>query len=375
VRQLAVSLGLALTSVAAGVLLCELLVRVVAPQLTYRFPRGLFVEDAAVGYRLRSNFRGELKTPEYQTEIQINGYGLRDDREYGAKRAGVTRVLVLGDSFTMGVGVRLEETVTRQLEQRLDASPEGPRVEVVNAGVPGYGTTQEVRYLSAYGLALEPDVVLVGFFIGNDVLDNGAVPLHVEDGYLVNPGAEPADTPVRALHRFLGMHSQLYHFLWPYKERLLGERSEAARQAEDFSLVYGPPVADGRARAAWQATFDALSQLAAVARARALPVGVVLIPDRIQTDQRVWGAALAAAGGGAAAPGSPNERVRTFCETLRLPVLDMLPAFTEAGGVPLYFAQDHHWTPAGNRRAADEMTTFVHELLVSSPRVLQVHAG
>ena len=53
-----------LTTAIAG---AELMVRVAAPQLTYRFPRGLFVADNATAYRLTPDFQGRLTTPEYGT--------------------------------------------------------------------------------------------------------------------------------------------------------------------------------------------------------------------------------------------------------------------------------------------------------------------
>ena len=53
------------------------------------------------------------------------------------KPPGVFRILVLGDSFTVGANVRQEEAYPKVLEKRLQ-SVYGPRIQVVNAGVGGW---------------------------------------------------------------------------------------------------------------------------------------------------------------------------------------------------------------------------------------------
>ena len=49
----------------------------------------------------------------------------------------------------------------------------GQAVEVVNAATVAYGTVNEVAWLKHYGLPLQPEVVILGVFLGNDLRDNG----------------------------------------------------------------------------------------------------------------------------------------------------------------------------------------------------------
>src|SRR6185503_4734610 len=98
--------------------------------------------------------------------------GLRD-REYGReKEPGTFRVLVLGDARTAGLQVRAEETYPKRLENLLSALPSSARVEVVNAGIPGYGTADELRYLQSFGERWKPDLVVLAFYGGNDLANN-----------------------------------------------------------------------------------------------------------------------------------------------------------------------------------------------------------
>lgn len=101
--------------------------------------------------------------------VSINSHGLRD-REYArAKPAGVYRVVMLGDSTTLGWGVALEQTVAKLLETELNALqvPGYDRFEVLNAGVGNYGTVQEVTHYLTYERDFHPDLVILQYFIND----------------------------------------------------------------------------------------------------------------------------------------------------------------------------------------------------------------
>jgi lysophospholipase L1-like esterase len=340
----------------------ELLVRIAAPQLIYRFPRDLFVPDPVVSYRLRPGFDGRLDTPEYRTDMRINAQGLRDDRDYGPKEAGVTRILMIGDSFTMGVGVDLDQTFIKQLESALNAGTVRKRVEILNAGVSGYSTAQEARFLQAYGFAFEPDVVVLGFFVGNDVAENGGTPSIVEDGYLAEPGREPGFLPW--VGRLLAAHSQLYHLAWPYERRLRAEgRAQDRWEAAKRSVAY---LVDDTHDPAWSATYAALQQIVDAGRNAHIPVAIVLIPESTQVDDAQWAALASSIGPGASAydQHAPIDRLSRFGSERHVPTFDLLPAFRDAGEpAKLYFRQDHHWTVAGNTVAARSMEHFLRDLI------------
>lgn len=115
------------------------------------------------GYTLRAGFEGESA---YGIPFRVSAQGFRTPQVAVPKPAGTKRVLVLGDSVTWGAGVREEETFARKLEHALGAELACP-VEVVNAGVSGYGTLEELDVLEREGIGFEPDVVLV-YYVEND---------------------------------------------------------------------------------------------------------------------------------------------------------------------------------------------------------------
>jgi lysophospholipase L1-like esterase len=109
---------------------------------------------------------------EWRAFSRMNADGLRD-REYPRTRTpGVTRILLLGDSFVEGLQVPLERTMPSLMEARLRETRPTPRVEVLNLGQSGFGTTDEYLRFEHFGKAFSPDVVVVAVCVGNDVRNN-----------------------------------------------------------------------------------------------------------------------------------------------------------------------------------------------------------
>jgi hypothetical protein len=107
--------------------------------------------DPSLGWRPKAGFRSD--------DVRTNSLGIRADREHAVERdARLARVVLVGDSFTWGETVRNEECLAAVLEGLL------PGAEVLNLGVHGYGTDQQLLYLRALGLSLAPDLVVLGFF-------------------------------------------------------------------------------------------------------------------------------------------------------------------------------------------------------------------
>jgi hypothetical protein len=79
----------------------------------------------------------------------------------GSTAADVFRVVVAGDSYSYGSEVSDDETFPYFIEHL------GDETDVINMGVPGYGIDQAVLKLKEHGLALQPDLVVLGVFYGD----------------------------------------------------------------------------------------------------------------------------------------------------------------------------------------------------------------
>jgi hypothetical protein len=129
--------------------------------------------DPITGLGLRPNASG-WQHREGRAYISINSAGMRDRDRPVRKPAGTYRIAVLGDSYTEGFQVDVEATFWRLLEKRLQTCgfQQGKTIDVLNFGVSGEGTGQELLVLETRAMRYEPDLVLVAFFQGNDVRNN-----------------------------------------------------------------------------------------------------------------------------------------------------------------------------------------------------------
>ncbi len=154
---------------------------------------GRHVADPDVGHVYAPNHRQVLQSREFRALWTSNAQGVRAPRDFGPKPAGVARVLCVGDSFTACDQVDYEGTWSAQLEVRLNVELGAERVEVVNAGFPGFNTVNEARWIAKFGAAFEPDVVLLAM-TPNDLSEN-QFPLQytARDGALVSSRSTRAD--------------------------------------------------------------------------------------------------------------------------------------------------------------------------------------
>lgn len=149
--------------------------------------------------------------------VTANSRGIRGSDEHApGKRAGVSRIVVVGDSFTFGEGVHDQDTFPSRLQARL-----GPGFEVINLGVHGYGHDQMLIRLREEGLRYAPDLVILGYY-ADDVARNAlsfrdyAKPrFALRDGGLVLTGSPvPAPAGALALEALRPRVPELFAMAW-----------------------------------------------------------------------------------------------------------------------------------------------------------------
>jgi hypothetical protein len=105
----------------------------------------------------------------WENDIRINKNGFYD-REWGPKPSGVKRILVMGDSIIESRQVPRESNFVARAEARLNAAG-GRRYELFNIGVAGWSVDSVLNYFQHQGRALQPDAVILGIFVGNDLVE------------------------------------------------------------------------------------------------------------------------------------------------------------------------------------------------------------
>jgi lysophospholipase L1-like esterase len=152
---------------------------------------GIRVRDAVRGVSPRSHnyshflfrahpYRGYALVPGVSIRfagprtITVNSLGFRGPEFAAEKPAGTLRIFCLGESSTFGLAESDEQVWPRRLEERLRAAVPGRRVEVVNAGVPGYSSYESLVYLEQEIVRYAPDAVVV-YHTWNDAVKVGSV--------------------------------------------------------------------------------------------------------------------------------------------------------------------------------------------------------
>jgi hypothetical protein len=162
------------------------------------------VELMNVELRETSTGRDLAPGRQYFVSYRFNSLGFRGPDYAIPAPEGTFRILALGDSFTMGVGVHEQDTFAAQLESGLNAAAdrrgESIHYEVINAGVGGYSTEQERLSYELFASAYEPQVVLLTMVYNDDLAFVDEVKL----GYV----PELAEPPLSSLWARLGRLQQ-----------------------------------------------------------------------------------------------------------------------------------------------------------------------
>lgn len=171
-KRILTNIGLASIALILALACAELAVRTMFKDETVLFAR--YQTDYAYGkYRIRGirpNMQFWHSSADGAWKFTTNAKGFRNNRDFAYEKPAATlRVLSLGDSNTQGYEVRQEQTFSAVLERALTRP--GRPVEVINTGVSGFGTAEQLVLLENEGLKYLPEVVVLGFF-ANDFDDN-----------------------------------------------------------------------------------------------------------------------------------------------------------------------------------------------------------
>ncbi|MCX5705617.1 MAG: SGNH/GDSL hydrolase family protein [Candidatus Omnitrophica bacterium] len=110
-------------------------------------------------------YRTAASVPEREdqaTRYSLNSFGFRGKDFTRKKQEGVYRIIAIGDSCTFGVGVSDDaHTYTSLLESKLKERLRSRKIEVINAGIPGYLCLQSLISYVVELADYEPDMIIV----------------------------------------------------------------------------------------------------------------------------------------------------------------------------------------------------------------------
>jgi len=413
-RRLLIPLIFILFGILLAFGLLEIAVRVTGKTPPAGEPAFFWQDDARFGWFHAPGAEGYYFNPpgEYHAYARVNSAGLIDQDYTLKKPEGVYRILVLGDSFAEGLRVPMDAAFHSILEEKLKAM--GKRVEVINGGVAGWGADQELLFYREIGRNYEPDMVLLAFFPGNDIMNN-AIALEsknfgqvrkpyflLEDGRLVlhnQPvGSEAGlgdetettaprlqlipDHPPLAFLLPLLQRSAFYRYFIPRLRVIApglalklaqwgliepGQETRIAEQGPDYiPLAYGvykTPL-DEPWREGWRITEALLAELKRDVEEDGAELRVVVIPAQLQVESAVWRHIMQTYP--AMQPfdwdvDQPNRMLADILDRQYTPYLDLLPIFRAWDGPTLFFPIDGHWNPRGHHLAGDTLFNWLQK--------------
>jgi hypothetical protein len=156
----------------AGSLVFALLLAEIALRLIGFSDPVWWTYDDITGSKLNAGAKGWFRS-EGEAFITINSDGLRDREHSRMKPPNTVRIAILGASMAEALQVPVETTFWSVLERELKSCRAfaGRDVEVINFGVSGYGTAQELLTFRNRAAAYSPDLTVLAFS-GSDVRNN-----------------------------------------------------------------------------------------------------------------------------------------------------------------------------------------------------------
>jgi lysophospholipase L1-like esterase len=380
-RLIAVAGGTCLAAV-----VCEGILRLVPGLL----PAGTYqmLQADPRNYGVAHPYIGHLQTPDksfviasgtdFNTVHHTGPHGFRNSSPWPDR----VDIAVLGDSLTFGYGVTESETWPALLARSLGTS------RLVNLGLIGAGPQQYLRVYETFGTALQPKLVIVGFFAGNDFSNAETFDRWLSSGvggnYMVwRDFGQPRRVKFSLRHLASSLQSVVAVDVYPLLRRsYLVNLLRAARGAARRSLSAQPTTfrfPDGReiqlslddlatvaaearpGQREFQLTLDALEQIHMTAARTGAHTLIVLQPSKEEIYLPLMNVEI-------------PDLTRPLREALRsrgIDYLDLAPAFRTraASGEPLFHKIDGHPTAAGYALIAEAVGAYIREHTAKYPEL------
>jgi hypothetical protein len=416
-KRLTAKLSLVVVGLLVGLFLAEIALRIMG----YSYPV-FYMTDVQRGYALRPSMEGWYRK-ENEVYVRINSDGLRDREHSKTKPPDTLRIAVVGDSYPEALQVPMENAFWYVMEQRLKecGAFAGRQVEVINFGVSGYGTAQELITLRQQVWAYSPDIVMLAVTTNNDISDNSRVlkrtnqiPYFVfRDGQLALDDSFLTTRTFRLNNSFLGRtgawmrdnlrviqaihqaHTALKYYLASRREQAqkqTGTQTAAAVQpapaqqkadatpaapAEEFGvdhLIYREP-SDPVWDDAWRVTEALILQMRDEVRQHGAQFVLTTLSNGIQVFPDSKGREDFMKRLGAGDLFYPDRRLKALCEREGISVITLAPALQA-------YADEHkaylhgfgkeigsgHWNPLGHRIAGEMLAQEICKLKSSDEK-------
>ncbi|MFN0006499.1 MAG: hypothetical protein ACKVXR_01225 [Planctomycetota bacterium] len=289
------------------------------------------------------------------------------------------RVVALGDSFSVGV-------VPHHLHYTTVAESCFEDLEVYNLGVVNSGPREYRRLLELDGLAVQPELIVVALFLGNDITDarrRSSTPLKAwtDRGEILvlqvgkRLWALAAEKSLGAAIAGSGPSTASFglsadeHLPPAEVEKRLPWLSDPLQEPPTLSVERFAYVETTRAEITLPEKAgefrEALDELRLIREtAGTVPIACLLIPDEFQVEEALWRDVEWAGIAQRAERDLPQRIVGSWLDEHGIPYVDLLPLLRAAppledGSRHVYHVRDTHWNARGNRIAGEALAGLI----------------
>jgi len=305
-----------------------------------------------------NRFRGKPFADHWNFKLNSQGF---KDKEFSEEKGDAYRILGIGDSFAFGV-VPYQYNYLTLIESQL--RPRHPGVEVYNMGIPSIGPEDYLSILVHEGLAFQPDMVLLSFFIGNDFKESRKRKL-LEYSYVAS-----------LLRHLINLQTR-------YEGAVANSKAEYCDDCPNFAREHYLKIESKRSaiyleeNERFPAQLDRavhyLNQIKMISDSLGIDFVVAVLPDEVQvsrdlwrdvrrahfvdTEEREWDLVR------------PNRLLAEELNRLGIDHVDLYEHFADELAPRLYKPRDSHWNIAGNQLAADVLGDYILQHLENKSRL------
>lgn len=354
-------LSVTLTFVVVDVVAALVLVRPLSPML---------VPDPVRHHKFVPNTNSRVEQPDFSYIQHVNNIGLRGKDTSFRKPPHHYRILMLGDSFTMGKGVEDDQTFSALLEEELNREKKCGTtvVEVLNGGVDSYAPILSFFQLSTDLSRLEVDLVLLNLDV-SDLLQETVYrkeALYDKEGRIIGvPGRERQKLLSERIQFWIDQHTFFTRLILFHLNKLLRYRDFTVQgmvtRANPELLKYTLADDQEDRTGQWDQLFESIAMIKEVVEKRGLQFVLVVYPWGHQVRDTEWVPGRSYWISEGAVPSDRYlETVAHYARDRNVEFLNVFPAFRSyQGQKPLYFKYDMHWTPEGHKVMASALEEYL----------------
>jgi len=303
-------------------------------------------------YSLKPNQKTRLRYNNYDYILRTNSLGLANP-EIAIEKSdpNTKRILIIGGAFSMPEGMEYEHAYPSILQQKLKEALNPIPIEVINAGVTGYGPVEEYPQLKELLPLLKPDIVIYEFFI-NEFQE---ATLSAEDRLKGIGFIRQYRTSYQKLLSRSQAIANLKKFQSRLKESIKGapERWRYFKSLLNYYATGENNIYSGESLAAIRHYLKSMNSVCQQFKAGFI---IYFVPGAVAVSQPS-DIAYFPAGQDVTDRSKydltrPLRNLHIIADPLGIPVVDLTPALKSHAAQPVYFPDSWHWNEEGHKVVA-----------------------